>query len=105
MVDRSASFVAAAQGPEYEFEDPIEMWIDLCEACRIPDINSRKGRVQFYLNIAKNSHWTHALAEAQQLADEDVDYTGQEDLRGSEFPDTEEYSDDAPPDDAHTMKE
>ncbi len=75
-----------AQGldDQYEFEDPIETWIDLCEACRIPDMNKRKARVSFFLNVAKNSHWTHKLMEAEMLAQEDVDYTGG---------DTEPYSD------------
>ncbi len=97
-----------APAPEYEFEDPIEMWIDLCEACRIPDMNKRKNQVTFYLNVAKNSHWTHKLMEAQMLQDEDVDYTGQEDLRGSMgTEDTEPYEDDQSefPEDAHSMKE
>ncbi len=96
----------ASQGkPEYEFEDPIESWIDLCEACRIPDMNKRKGQVTFFLNVAKNSHWTHELMEAQMQQDEDVDYTGQQDLQGS-LEDTEPYEDGSEfPDDAHSMKE
>ncbi len=83
----------ASQGgePEYEFEDPIESWIDLVEACRIEDMDKRKNQVTFFLNVAKNSHWTHVLFENQMLQDEDVDYTGQEDLRGSV--DTEPYED------------
>ncbi len=86
----------AAMEPEYEFEDPIELWIDLCEACRVPDPTKRQEQVMFFLNVAKNSHWTHELMEAQIMQDEDVDYTGQEDLRGSEVSteDTEPYEDD-----------
>ncbi len=61
---------------QYEFEDPIEAWIDLCEACRIGDEGARKIAVMNFLNLAKNSHWTHALMEQQILQDEDVDYAG-----------------------------
>ncbi len=85
------------QHPEYEFEDPIACWIDLCEACRIPDMDKRKNQVTFFLNVAKNSHWTHELAEAEALAEQDVDYTGQEDLQGSALGDTEPYSEEDMP--------
>ncbi len=61
---------------QYEFEDPIEAWIDLCEACRIVDVDLRNKAVMNYLNLAKNSHWTHELMEQQILQDEDVDYAG-----------------------------
>lgn len=61
---------------QYEFEDPIEAWIDLCEACRITDEGARKLAVMNFLNLAKNSHWTHELMEQQMLQDEDVDYAG-----------------------------
>jgi len=95
-----------AKKPEYEFEDPMELWIDLCEACRIPDMNKRKARVTFFLNVAKNSHWTHELMEAEMMANEDIDYTGgQQDLEGS-LENTEPYEDGSEfPEDAHTMKE
>ncbi len=91
----SEGFLKAAQNlkaseldKQYEFEDPIEAWIDLCEACRIENMDLRKAAVSNYLNLAKNSHWTHKLMEAemvQQAQDaEDVDYAGN---------DTEPYSD------------
>ncbi len=102
--------------PEYEFEDPIELWIDLCQACRIHQPEERQAAVMGFLNVARDSHWTHALMEAQMLQDEDVDYTGQQDLRGSTGTvDTEPYSDGEEqgdieaygdvPVDAHSMKE
>ncbi len=68
--------------PEYEFEDPIESWIDLVEAAHISDAKKRLAQVTFFLNVAKNSHWTHKLMEAQLEQDADVDYTGQDDLAG-----------------------
>ncbi len=73
---------------QYEFEDPIEAWIDLCEACRVTDVNLRKDAVTMYLNLAKNSHWTHKLMEQQMLQDEDVDYA--QDAQA----DTDSYEDD-----------
>ncbi len=100
---------ATEKKPEYEFEDPIEQWIDLCGACRIPDPTKRQEQVMFCLNVAKNSHWTHELMEAQMMQDEDVDYTGQDELGQSpegSSGDTEPYEDDQSeyPEDAHTMK-
>ncbi len=90
----SLTKMAAEGKPEYEFEDPIEQWIDLCEACRIPDPTKRQEQVMFFLNVAKNSHWTHELMEAEMMANADVDYTGQQDLRGSMgTQDTEPYED------------
>ncbi len=100
--------MAAGGQPEYEFEEPAEMWIDLVAACHIQDATKRQEQVMFFLNVAKNSHWTEELAQAEALADRDVDYTGQQNLRGSmDTADTEHYSDDQSevPEDAHTMKE
>ncbi len=74
---------------QYEFEDPIEAWIDLCEACRVVDVDLRNKAVMIYLNLAKNSHWTHELMEQQILQDEDVDYAG-----GEQDAQTDSYSDD-----------
>ncbi len=104
--------------PEYEFEDPIELWIDLCQACRIEHPQERQVAVMAFLNVARDSHWTHELMEAQMLQDEDVDYSGQDNLRGSTGTvDTEPYQDDEGegegdieaygdvPVDAHSMKE
>ncbi len=97
--------MAAGGQPEYEFEEPAEMWIDLVAACHIPDATKRQEQVMFYLNVAKNSHWTEELAQAEALADQDVDWTGQEDLSGGTA-DTEPYEDGSEfPDDAHSMKE
>ncbi len=79
-----------AEDDKYEFEDPIECWIDLCEAARILNENTRRNQMGALLFKAKNSHWTHELMEAQMIqeaedADEDVDYAGN---------DTEPYEDD-----------
>ncbi len=67
----------------YEFEDPIECWIDLCEACRIENEHTRRNQVAGVLFKAKNSHWTHELMEAQMIQEA-------EDAQESS---TEEYDD------------
>ncbi len=89
MSDRK---VTSDEENEYEFEDPIEAWIDLCEACRMIGEQARRNAVGAMLFKAKNSHWTHALMEAemvQQEEDAEADYQGH-DLEGTEgYSDTE----------------
>ncbi len=70
---------AKAGENDYEFEDPIEAWIDLCEACRILNVDTRRSQMGALIFKAKNSHWTHELMEAemiQQGEDAEADYQG-----------------------------
>ncbi len=73
-----------------EFEHPVKAWIDLVEACHIEDADLRNKAVMNYLNLAKNSHWTHQLWEREVDQYEDVDYVGGE----QDGSDTESYDDD-----------
>ncbi len=52
-------------GPEFEFEDPASMWIDLVHACRAPDAAARRHGVERCLIEARNSHWTKELWEEE----------------------------------------
>ncbi len=61
---------------QYEFEEPARSWIDLCDACRLPDLQKRKQAVQTMIYEAKNSHWTHQLLDAELELQQDADYTG-----------------------------
>ncbi len=62
---------------DYEFEDPIEAWIDLCEACRILNVDTRRSQMGALIFKAKNSHWTHALMEAEMLQRAQDELTGE----------------------------
>ncbi len=91
----AASSDQVKEQEDYEFEDPIEAWIDLCEACRIMNVDTRRSEMGALLFKAKNSHWTHKLMEAQMIQDaEDAEadyqghdtqpYSGGEEQDGSE---------------------
>ncbi len=86
MASLKASQDLAAPVDDYEFEDPIEAWIDLCEACRILNVDTRRSQMGALIFKAKNSHWTHELMENQLIQEEkdhEADYQGH---------DTQEYS-------------
>ncbi len=63
----SSDQVKETQDDDYEFEDPIEAWIDLCEACRILNVDTRRSQMGALIFKAKNSHWTHELMEAEMV--------------------------------------
>lgn len=89
------------KGPQFEFEDPAECWIQLVLACHEAEIFERKQKVEAMLVEARNSHWTQELwAEelAQVCDDMENEYGGpfQEQPPG----DASEY-----PEDAHSMKD
>ncbi len=66
---------AAATAAGYEFENPAQSWISLVEACHLAELNLRKQAAQKFIFLAKNSHWTQELyqAELEQL---DAEYGG-----------------------------
>lgn len=66
MSESSQSLGHAEKEPDtsYEMEDPAASWIELVQACQLPDdgqMNARKEAVAKMLFLAKISHWTIAL--------------------------------------------
>ncbi len=89
-------------GPEFEFEDPATMWIELVHACRLEPSERRKA-VERCLVEARNSHWTDELW-AEELAicagDPNVEWGG--DTAASSYVEDESMG---APRDGHSLKE
>ncbi len=98
-----SDFKAPAQdtqlNSDYEFEDPAQAWISLCEATRLLDTEKRAEACRMMVNLARNSHWDQQLYDTElELEAADAEYggpfPGEEDFppEGS-FPNTQEYTD------------
>ncbi len=77
QVELNASSDHVGGKDDYEFEDPIEAWIDLCEACRILNVDTRRSAMGALIFKAKNSHWTHELMEAEMVQKAQDEFTGE----------------------------
>ncbi len=60
------------QDQDYEFECPAASWIALVEACRLEYVSERNQMVVKIMFLAKNSHWTDELYQAElELLDDE----------------------------------
>lgn len=79
-----------------ELEDPARCWIDLVEACRLPDGIARREAIQELVLEAKASVWTHALWDQTLEGKHDLAGPAAEamqDAQDEEDSDTEEWID------------
>ncbi len=75
---RHTTAIAREEGlDDYEFEDPGQAWVGLCEAARLVDVPKRTEAIKMFLNLAKNSHWDQLLYDTElDLAAVDSEYGG-----------------------------
>lgn len=82
--------------PKYDWEDPAMSWIDLVMATRELDHNTRMAKINELCQVAKNSHWTHALwdqvmAELETPEHEVLDWDSADDQAADALADMPEH--------------
>ncbi len=101
MANHAAEVLSDFKAPTkdlYEFEDPAQAWVGLCEATRLVDPDRRTEAMKIMLNLARNSHWNQDLFDTElELEAAGGEYggpfPGDEDFPEGSQADTEPYED------------